>query len=80
MFMNIKRKKDKNQSNMIDILQMLGITGVMMGYETSITLQTPCEVLQANAGFKREVTVNKTECDEIVDDVVWGVDSQIKVG
>ena len=56
------------------------VTGVMMGYETSITLQTPCEVLQANAGFKREVTVNKTECDEIVDDVVWGVDSQIKVG
>ena len=34
---------------------------VTVGYEMNLSLKTPCEVFEANAGFKREVTVNNSQ-------------------
>jgi len=34
---------------------------VTVGCEMNLSLKTPCEVFQANAGFKREVTVNNSQ-------------------
>lgn len=53
--------------------------GVTTGVEASLSLKTPCEVLEVSGGYKREVTVNTTEAETVVDELVWGVDSQIKV-
>ncbi|XP_013394012.1 uncharacterized protein LOC106161564 [Lingula anatina] len=53
--------------------------GVMMGQEMGVQLQTPCEVFQANAGFKREITLNRLEGEIAEEELSWGVDSQIRV-
>lgn len=53
--------------------------GVTIGQEMSIKLMTPCEVFEANAGFKREVAVTKAEGESFEEELVWEVDSQIKV-
>ena len=34
---------------------------VTVGCEMNLSLKTPCEVFEANAGFKREVTVNNSQ-------------------
>jgi len=45
----------------------------------SMALKTPCEVFEAQAGFKRELTLTKTQGEIIEEALLWGVDSVIKV-
>ncbi|CAH1798688.1 unnamed protein product [Owenia fusiformis] len=53
--------------------------GYTLGQEVNITLKTPCEVFEANAGFSREISVNRAENHAIEETLTWGVDSNIKV-
>lgn len=53
--------------------------GVTLGQELSINLKTPCEVFEANAGFKREVSLTKATGETLEEELTWEVDSQIKV-
>lgn len=52
---------------------------VTVGCEMNLSLKTPCEVFEANAGFKREVTVSKSQGEVLEQTMTWGVDSLIKV-
>jgi len=52
---------------------------VTTGTEISLNLKTPCEVFEAHAGFKRELTLTKTQGEVIEESLTWGVDSAIKV-
>ena len=54
-------------------------TGFTKGYEMSITLKTPCEILEANAGYKNEMYLTKSEGQSIEETLTWGVESQIRV-
>lgn len=54
-------------------------SGYTKGYEMSVTLKTPCEVLEASAGFHREMSLNRIEGEEIEETLSWGVESQIRV-
>lgn len=45
----------------------------------SIKLTTPCQVLEANAGFHREMSLVNSESETIEQELSWGVDSQIEV-
>ena len=53
--------------------------GVLVGQEMSVKLMTPCEIFEANAGFKRELSLTKAEGETFEEELVWAVDSQIKV-
>lgn len=50
-----------------------------LGQEVSLSLKTPCEVFEANAGFKRELTVSEAQGQCIEETLTWGVESIIKV-
>ena len=52
---------------------------VTTGMEMNLALKTPCEVFEAHAGFKREVTLTKSQGDIIEECLTWVVDSVIKV-
>lgn len=54
-------------------------TGFTKGYEMSITLKTPCEVLEANAGYKNEMSLTRSEGQSLEETLTWGVESQIRV-
>ena len=45
----------------------------------NIKLTTPCQILEANAGFHREITMSNSESDTIEEEMTWSVDSQIEV-
>ena len=49
------------------------------GVEMSIGLKTPCEILEANAGFSRELSLTNTAGQTIEEEMTWGVDSEIEV-
>jgi hypothetical protein len=49
------------------------------GIEMNIKLTTPCQVLEANAGFHREMSLVNSESETIEQELSWGVDSQIEV-
>jgi len=51
----------------------------MTGMEVGITLTTPCQILEANAGFRREMTVVNSESETIEEEMTWSVDSQVNV-
>ena len=53
--------------------------GYTLGYEMNVTLKTPCEVFEANAGFSRELSVTNATGQTYEEELNWGVDSQIKV-
>lgn len=53
--------------------------GYTIGQEVSFKLATPCEVFEANAGFHREITLNKQEGECVEEELTWEVDSQIRV-
>ena len=53
--------------------------GVTMEQELSLKLATPCEVFEANAGFRRELSVMKAYGETFEEELLWAVDSQIKV-
>jgi len=49
------------------------------GVEVGITLSTPFEILEANAGFRREMTLANSESETIEEEMTWSVDSQVNV-
>ena len=50
-----------------------------VGYEMNISLKTPCEVFEANAGFHREMSLTNAHGQSVQEQLSWEVDSQIKV-
>lgn len=53
--------------------------GFTQGYETSVKLSTPSAILEANAGFHKEISLTKSEGQCVEEELTWGVDSQIQV-
>ena len=53
--------------------------GYVKGQEFEITIKAPGEVLEANAGFHSELSLNKTEGQTLEEEVTWGVESEITV-
>jgi len=49
------------------------------GIDMCVTLKTPCEVFEMNAGYHREMTLTNSQGQTIEEEVTWGVESQIKV-
>ncbi len=54
-------------------------SGYTKGFDLSVSLKTPCEVLEANAGFHREFSLTNTEGETFEEELSWGVESLIKV-
>jgi len=52
---------------------------VTTGVEMSVKLTTPCQIMEANAGFRREMTLTNSESETIDEEMSWGVDSQVEV-
>ncbi len=53
--------------------------GITKGVEIGLALKMPTEVFEANAGFKREVTLVKTEGETMEEELNWGAESTITV-
>ncbi len=53
--------------------------GVTKGVELGVSLKMPSEVFEANAGFKREVSLVKTKGETIEEELNWGAESTISV-
>ncbi|CAB3409967.1 unnamed protein product [Caenorhabditis bovis] len=53
--------------------------GVCRGAEVSLKLKTPCEVVEANAGFTQEVMLNHIGENTNEEELSWGVDSTVRV-
>lgn len=53
--------------------------GLTRGFEMGLKLMSPCEVIEANAGYRREVTLTNTEGETFDEELTWGVESVIKV-
>jgi len=54
-------------------------TAYTKGIDMCVTLKTPCEVFEANAGFHREMTLTNSEGQSIEEEITWGVESHINV-
>ena len=44
-----------------------------------VKLTTPCSILEANAGFSREMSLTNTRGETIDEELKWSVDSEIEV-
>lgn len=53
--------------------------GFTIEEEMSLTLKSPCEIFEANAGIKREFSLTNVQGETFEEQLSWGVDSQIKV-
>lgn len=53
--------------------------GFTRGIDLSVNLKTPCEILEMNAGYHREVSLTNTEGQEFEEELRWEVESLIKV-
>lgn len=53
--------------------------GLTKGFEMGVKLMTPCEVFEASAGFRREVTLCNSEGETFEEELTWGVESEIQV-
>ncbi|OZC08191.1 hypothetical protein X798_04807 [Onchocerca flexuosa] len=53
--------------------------GVCRGVEMALKLKTPGEVVEANAGFSTELMVMNIGENRIEEELVWGVDSTVRV-
>jgi hypothetical protein len=53
--------------------------GYTKGFEMNVKLTTPCQIMEANAGFRREITLTNSESETIEEELTWGVDSEIEV-
>jgi len=52
---------------------------VTTGVEMNFKLQTPCQIFEANAGFKREMTFATNNTETIDEELSWGVNSEVEV-
>ncbi|VDK22020.1 unnamed protein product [Anisakis simplex] len=53
--------------------------GVCRGIDMELKLKTPCEVVEANAGFHNEVSVVHIGENTQEEELTWGVDSTVRV-
>uniref|UniRef100_A0AAF5PJR3 LIN-24 Like family member n=2 Tax=Wuchereria bancrofti TaxID=6293 RepID=A0AAF5PJR3_WUCBA len=53
--------------------------GVCRGMEMELKLKTPCEIVEANAGFHNELSIVSIGENTVEEELRWGVDSTIKV-
>ena len=53
--------------------------GYTQGIETSVKLATPGGILEANAGFKREISLTESREQTVEEELCWSVDSQVSV-
>ncbi|TKR65119.1 hypothetical protein L596_025573 [Steinernema carpocapsae] len=53
--------------------------GVCRGVDMEVKLKTPCEVLEANAGFHGEINVCHIGENTTEEELTWGVDNNIRV-
>lgn len=49
------------------------------GYDMCVTLKTPCEIFEMNAGYHREMSLTNCQGETLEEELTWSVDSQIKV-
>ena len=68
-----------HDTNNVNIFDRQIEKGLSIGTELSTKLATPCGVLEANAGFKREISLRNMHGDTFEEDMTWAIDSQIKV-
>ena len=54
-------------------------SGFTHGVELSVTLKTPCEIFEANAGYTRETSLTNTEGQTFEEQLTWSVESTINV-
>ena len=54
-------------------------SGVTKGYEMGISLKLPEEILEMNAGYKKEVSLTTTSGESFEEELTWGAESEIKV-
>lgn len=47
--------------------------------QMELKLKAPCEVVEANAGFHNELTIVNIGENTVEEELIWGVDSTIKV-
>lgn len=69
-------KTERTTKSTCEVLYEEGYT---VGQEVSVTLKTPGEVFEANAGFHRELSLMKSEGETKEEELNWAVDSQIRV-
>jgi hypothetical protein len=55
-------------------------SGYSKGFDLSVTLKTPGELMEANAGYHREYSLTNITGESFEEELHWGVDSVIKVG
>ncbi|CAJ0569788.1 unnamed protein product, partial [Mesorhabditis spiculigera] len=53
--------------------------GVCRGVQMELKLKTPCEVVEAGAGFAQEVSLNHIGENSVEEELTWGVDSCVRV-
>lgn len=49
------------------------------GMELSVKVASPGEIMEANAGYKRELSLTNNHGETMEEELVWGAESQIKV-
>ncbi|KAK2153952.1 hypothetical protein LSH36_281g10081 [Paralvinella palmiformis] len=54
-------------------------SGITRGYELGVTLKLPEEILEMNAGYRKEVTLTTTSGQSFEEELSWGAESEIKV-
>ena len=54
-------------------------TSFTKGMDLSVKLCTPGEILEANAGYHREMSLTNVEGETLEEELNWGVESQIRV-
>lgn len=69
-------KTERTTSSVCEVYVERAVT---LGFEMNLSLKTPCEIFEANAGFKRELAVTNAQGQVIEESLTWGVDSVIKV-
>lgn len=53
--------------------------GLCRGVEMALKLKTPCEVVEANAGFHTEMSVTHVGENTAEEELIWGIDSTVRV-
>lgn len=53
--------------------------GVCRGMDMQLKLKTPCEIVEANAGFHNEISIIHIGENTVEEELTWGVDSTINV-
>uniref|UniRef100_A0A0N5AAW7 Immunoglobulin E-set n=1 Tax=Syphacia muris TaxID=451379 RepID=A0A0N5AAW7_9BILA len=53
--------------------------GLCRGVDMSLKLKTPCEVVEANAGFHNEISITHVGENTTEEELIWGIDSNVRV-